>query len=206
MAMALPIGARTNIDDEVARLKRGITRVLVYAGLSDALILWGCAFLVNDIIISFFRDYSVLTLATGLAGLIGTYAISQYRGRQAAHAENARRLFWCFVAFVLALVIWQLLGIPVPLTGVSTDQANIGVLFQLTFNGLGLILLGIWVGWFVFGLGLVVSLVVLIDYFAAPHGFIGTSILLTSLALLAAGIWMRLSARAISTDPFSVAR
>ena len=204
--MALPIGARTNIDEEVARLKRGITRVLVYAGLSDVLILWGCAILINDIIISFFRDYSVLTGVTGLIGLGGTYLISQYRGRQAAHAANARRLFWCFAAFFLALIIWQVLGIPVPLNGISAGQANAEVLFQLTFNMLGLILLGIWSGWFVLSLGLIVSIAVLIDYLAAPQNFISTAMLLTSLALLAAGIWMRLAARSINADPFSVTR
>ncbi len=203
--MALPIGARTNIDEEVARLKRGITRVLVYAGLSDVLILWGVALLINDAIISIIPRDGPLTLATGICGLIGTYLISQYRGRQAAHADNARRLFWCFATFFMAQFIWWSIGIPVPLNNHSLAQLNAGVLFQLTFNMLGLILLGIWIGWFVFGLGLAVSVAVLIDYLTAPESFIGVSMLLTGLALLAAGIWMRLSARAISADPFSLA-
>jgi hypothetical protein len=206
LIMALPIGARTNINEEVARLKRGVIRVLVYAGLSDALILWGFAFLINDGIVSFFQNYVALTYLTCGIGLIGTYLISQYRGRQAAHAEAARRLFWCFVVFVLALVIWQRLGIPVPINGISDAQANQGVLFQITFIMLGLILLGIWIGWFVFSLGLIVSAAVLIDYLAAAWIFISTALLLTSLALLAAGAWMRLSARAINADPFNVTR
>ena len=195
--MALPAGAQVNIDGAVTRLKRGVARVLVYAGLSDALILWGGIFLVNDAIICLLPGIATATYGTGAAGLAGTFLIAQIRGRQAAHAANAQRLFWCFGTLVAALFLWQMLGIPVPLRNLTLAQANAGVLFQLTFIMLGLILLGIWTGRFVLGLGLGLLLAVLADYLAAPGSFIGSAMLLTGLALLAAGLWMRQAARRI---------
>jgi uncharacterized membrane protein SirB2 len=203
----LPIGARTNIDAELARLKRDVARAMVYAGLADALILWGGILLLNDAILAFARPAAALTWLTALLGIACTYLISQYRARSAAHAENARRLFWCFVALLAFLVIWQAVGIPAPLLVAKAPgfgaQDNAAVLFQLTFVMFGLVLLGIWVGWFLIGLGAGVSAAVLIDYLAAPRWFVGSSILIAGTALLAAGIRMRLSARDTGAIPFT---
>ncbi|MCF3946626.1 hypothetical protein AiwAL_07500 [Acidiphilium sp. AL] len=205
--MALPIGARTNIDEELTRLKRGVARKLVYAGLADVLLLWGAIFLFNDAVISFLSPFDFLTWASGLCGLFGTWAITQVRARAPAHAENARRLFWSFVVFCAELMIWQALGIPTPIAGLSLAQQNAGVVFQLTFNMMGLVILGIWVGWEMIALGCGVSAIITADYLLGPADlFIGTSILLTALALLAAGFWMRVSARDISADPFAISR
>ncbi|MHB1304849.1 MAG: hypothetical protein ACYCZB_15460 [Acidiphilium sp.] len=205
--MKLPIGARTNIDEEVARLKRGIGRKLVYAGLADVLILWGGIFLVNDVLISFFSRFAVLTWAVAVCGLYGTFAITRLRARAPVHAENARLLFWSFVVFCAVLILWQLLGIPTRFSDISLDQQNRSVLFQLTFNMMGLVILGIWVGWELMALGIGVSAVIVADYlFGAPPLFIGTAILVTGCTLLAAGCWMRVSARDIGVDPLAVTR
>ncbi|MBW4037024.1 MULTISPECIES: hypothetical protein [Acidiphilium] len=205
--MTLPIGARTNIDEEVARLKRGIARKLVYAGLADVLLLWGMIFLVNDALVLLAPRASILTLAVGVAGLFGTWSISQVRARSPAHAENAQKLFWCFVAFFGWIVLWQGLGIPAPLNGLSLDQQNAAVLFQITFIMLGLLILGIWVGWELIAVGLAVPAIVILDHLlAAPGQFIGIAILTAGLGLLAAGLWMRLTARDIKVDPLAVTR
>ncbi|MDD2877473.1 MAG: hypothetical protein PHT60_10690 [Acidiphilium sp.] len=205
--MALPIGARTNIDEEVARLKRGIARKLVYAGLADVLMLWGGIFLLNDAIISFMSQFGLLTWASGLGGLFGTWTITHVRARAPAHAENARRLFWSFAVFCADLMIWQALGIPTPFDHLSLAQENAGVLFQLTFNMMGLVILGIWVGWELIALSIFVSAIIIADDLLGPADlFIATSILATGLALLAAGAWMRLSARDIRVDPLAVTR
>lgn len=205
--MTLPIGARTNIDEEVSRLKRGIARKLVYAGLADVLLLWGTIFLINDALIRLAPRASILTLAVGVAGLFGTWAISQVRARSPAHADNAQKLFWCFVAFFGWIVLWQSLGIPAPLTGLTPGQQNAGVLFQITFIMLGLLILGIWVGWELIALGLFIPAVVIADDLLAPAGqFVATAILTAGLGLLAAGLWMRLTARGIQVDPLAVTR
>jgi hypothetical protein len=205
--MALPIGARTNIDEEVARLKRGIARKLVYAGLADVLLLWGTIFLVNDALVLLAPRASIFTLAIGIAGLFGTWGISQLRARSPAHADNARKLFWCFVAFFGWIVLWQSLGIPAPLSSLSIGEQNAGVLFQITFIMLGLLILGIWVGWELIALGLFVPAIVILDHLLAPASqFIGTAILTAGLGLLAAGLWMRLTARDIRVDPLAVTR
>lgn len=205
--MALPIGARTNIDSEVSRLKRGITRRLVYAGLADVLLLWGGILLVNDAVITLVPADAIITLAFGLAGLFGTWVISQSRARSPTHAQTAQKLFWCFVAFYGWIVLWQILGIPAPLGNVTLAQQNTGVLFQITFIALGILILGIWVGWELIALGLLVPAIVIADNIFAPAAeFIGIAILATALALLAAGLWMRLAARDIKVDPLAVTR
>ncbi len=205
--MPLPIGARTNIDEEVARLKRGIARRLVYAGLADILLLWGGILLLNDALIVLAPRESLLTLVVGVAGLIGTWGISRMRARSPAHAHNAQKLFWCFTAFFGWIVLWQVLGIPVQPGGMNIEQQNLAVLFQITFIMLGLLLLGVWVGWELIVLGLAVPAIVIADYLIAPAGpFIGTAIMTAGLALLSAGMWMRFTARDIKVDPLAVTR
>lgn len=205
--MPLPIGARTNIDEEVARLKRGIARRLVYAGLADILLLWGGIMLLNDALIVFAPRLGIVTLAVGIAGLFGTWGISRMRARSPAHADAAQKLFWCFAAFFGWIVLWQALGIPVRPGGLTRGAQNLGVLFQITFIMLGLLILGIWVGWELIVLGLGVPVIVIADYLLAPSGpFIGTAILTSGLALLSAGLWMRLTARDIRVDPLAVTR
>lgn len=205
--MPLPIGARTNIDEEVARLKRGIARRLVYAGLADVLLLWGGILLTNDILIVFAPRESFLTLVTGVGGLFATWTIIQLRARSPAHAGTAWKLFWCLVAFFGWSVLWEILGIPAPLGALTLAQQNAEVLFQITFTMLGLLILGIWVGWELIALGLVVPAVVIADDLLAPApGFVGTAILIAGVALLVAGLWMRLTARDIRVDPLAVTR
>jgi hypothetical protein len=171
------------------------------------LLLWGLILLINDSLILLAPRIGILTLAIGVAGLFGTWAISQVRARSPAHAENAQKLFWCFIAFFGWSVLWQSLGIPAPLSGLSLDQQNAGVLFQITFIMLGLLVLGIWVGWELIALGLFIPSVVITDYLLAPAGqFVATAILTAGLGLLAAGLWMRLTARDIQVDPLAVTR
>ncbi|MGC9270111.1 hypothetical protein [Acidiphilium sp.] len=205
--MVLPIGARTNIDEEVSRLKRGIARTLVYAGLADVLLLWGGILLINDAVIVLAPRLAIMTLAFGVAGLFGTWAISRFRARSPAHADHARKLFWCFAAFFGWIVLWQIMGIPAPLSRLTLAQQNADVLFQITFILLGILLLGIWVGWELIALGLLVPAIVIGDALLAPARlFTGTAILIAGLGLLAAGLWMRVSARDIRADPLAVTR
>ena len=75
--MVLPIGAKTNIDAELVKLKRDVVRILVYAGLADALIHGGGIFLVNGAIVTFFRPFAMMTWFIAPLGIACTYLIAR---------------------------------------------------------------------------------------------------------------------------------
>lgn len=174
---------------EATEARRRVSRLQGYRGLAPHVILWGAIWIVANTVNDLLPGHDgAVWLALALPGLVASMVIGARTGRrwrepgETAKGESAR---WALASLALFAYFSCVLSVMAPVSG-----AQAGTYISLTFAA-AYVFLGIFSGWKIALLGVVMGAVLLAGFFSGlPHmQTLGGCIAGT--AMILGGVWMR---------------
>ena len=170
--------------DDIATTERRTRERLFYDGSGDILIAWGVLCVIGYLA-NWLHPHNavVVWLALDVAGSAATAAILARRIPRARWRLAAGQQIATYAAFMVFGVLMHVEFAPV-----RPRQADV---FWPTLVMFGYVLMGIWAGRFLAYLGMLVTVLILVGFFALGQWFLPWMAVVFGGGLIAGGLWFR---------------
>lgn len=179
---------------EIDRVIDQTRKIIAHGSTAPILMLWGVIWIVGFADTQFYPDNAGrLWWLLNIAGMAATFALSVWRRSIKSPASNLIFVCWCVLIGYGAL--WCLLLVPWVLPGMARVHVPpLGVrlpAFFCTVAMCGYVIMGLWLSRLILWIGLVVTAITVIGYYALPSWFYLWMAVFGGGSFLAAGLLTR---------------